>query len=192
MDDTIRACLAPLLVLACAPGCGADEISYSGPVGIKLSVASGDVDGGDLTDDKNINTESGNPYGAFLARAREHLGGDDPSALRLDRVQLQLDATSTNVAALGQVFAGRTEIAFVMNGTDTLAPVASYDVVAATDAGPVEMNVAFASSTLSGADWSSLIGGQFKVVLRGPAAATFAGASADADLTATFEFTAVE
>jgi hypothetical protein len=186
------ALLAPLFSLVCLAACGDDELSYSAPVGIKLSVSSGDVANGEVLDEKNINTESGNPYGAFIAEARDELGGGDPGAIRLDRLQLQLDSTSNNVTTLAGVFGGVTDIEFIMSGTDTVVPVASFDVVAATGAGPVEMTIGFDSATVTGADWTSLIGGQFKVVVAGPAASTFAAANADADLTATFEFTALE
>jgi len=32
-----------------------------------------------VTDDKGINTESGNPYGAFVANAQREIGGDPAS-----------------------------------------------------------------------------------------------------------------
>jgi hypothetical protein len=187
---TISLIWLALFVLLAA--CGEDEVSYSAPVGIKLSISSGDIDRGQIFDEKNINTESGNPYGAFIADARAKLDGADPSALRLDRLTLQVDSTSKNVTMLGQVFGGRTELSFIMNGTETVVPVGSLDVTASTGVGPVEMDVGFDSSKVSGADWTSFLGGQFKLRVQGPAAATFASANADANMTATLEFTALE
>lgn len=161
--------IALLVGLASTAACGDDVLSYSAPVGIKLSVASGDVSGGQLVDEKNINTESGNPYGASIAEARAQLGGGDPGALRLDRLQLQLEPTSTNVTVLGEVFAGQAEIQFLMNGSGALLPVATLAVTAATAAGPIDSVVGFDASGVTAADWTGLVGGQFKVVLRGPA-----------------------
>src|SRR5687768_10416129 len=115
----MRSALPTLIILlACVAACGDDEVSYSAPVGIKLSLASGDVDNGQLLDEKNINTESGNPYGAYITAAREELGGHDPGDIRLDHLTLQLDTTSSGVTTLADVFAGAVAIEFVMSGTD--------------------------------------------------------------------------
>ncbi len=47
--------------------CGDDPVSYSEPVGINLKAKSSDTINNVVTDDKGINTESGNPYGAFVS-----------------------------------------------------------------------------------------------------------------------------
>ena len=58
--------------------------------------------------------------------------------------------------------------------------------------GPVALEVSFDYSKLTAADQTKLIEGSFKVVLNGMAQTTFAGKSAEADLSATFTFDARE
>jgi hypothetical protein len=180
------------VAVAVVAACGSDEVSYSAPVGINLSVASGEVEAGQIVDEKNINTESGNPYAVFIADARDALGGDDPGDLRLDRAALEVMPSSSGVGELGAIFAGRVELRFEMNSTGTIVPAGWLDVAADTGAGPVEATIDFDASAVPDAEWASLVGGAFKVVLQGPAADGFADASADADLVATFELTALE
>ena len=186
----IRLSLALALVAPLTIGCGDDPVSYSEPVGLSLSVASGDVDNGTLLDEKNINTESGNPYGAFADAARDAVGGE-PSSIEVDAVSLGID-DSTGVTALDEIFAGDVDVSFVMNGSDELYPVAIHGIVAEDDAGPVDFHVHFDSDAVSDADYTELVGGSFKVVLSGEAAAGFEAASADADLSLVLTFTAYE
>lgn len=182
------------LVITFAAGavaCGDDPVSHSEPVGIHLSFGSGDVAGGRVGDDKNINTESGNPYAAFVAAARDALGRD-PGNIEVEGVTLTLLPTSTGVAGLGEIYDGPTGLSFEMNGTGTIVPVASLDIGPATMAGPITMVVGFAPSTIVGDDWTSLVGGNFKVAIDGPAQGDFENAGASVDLEATFTFTAYE
>src|SRR5256885_7155216 len=86
--------------------CGSDPVSFSAPVGINLKAKSSDVSGTSLTENKEINTESGNPYGAFVTDARAKLGGKDPSVIELSGLTLLLGGTSTGVTTLDQVFTG--------------------------------------------------------------------------------------
>ena len=58
--------------------------------------------------------------------------------------------------------------------------------------GPVAVDVAFESSAVPTADFAKLLGGSFKVVIRGPAAATFSTKGAQANLQVTFTFAAFE
>ena len=185
LASTAMLSLGALGLAACG---GDDAVSYSAPVGIKLQVRSGDVAGGVASTDKNINTESGNPYAAFIADARDALGGNDPGRIEVEGVTLTLATTSTGVTTMGEVFDGTTEVQFVMNSNNTSYPVASIAVVATTGAGPIDLDVGFDSTTVADADWSGVVGGSFKVVLTGPAQADFENAGADADLDATFTF----
>lgn len=183
-------CIAALAISATA--CGDDPVKYSQPVGINLKAKSSDTTNNTVTNDKNINTESGNPYGAFISAARNELGGRDPKVIEIEKVQLFLGAGSTNVTRLGEVFDGTVDILFVMNDTNNSYPAASGPVPAATGPGPIEIDPSFDSDSLPDFDYQKLLGGSFKVAMRGPAAAGFASKGAEADIQATFTFAAYE
>jgi len=183
---------APLLIpLAVCAACGDDPVSYSAPVGINLKAKSADTANGVVTDEKAINTESGNPYGAFVGDARARIGRD-PSIVDVEEVELLLGAGSTGAAALGEVFAGTVDVLFQLNDTNNTYPVAAAMIGAATTAGPVAFDVTFAADEVPDLDYVKLLNGSFKVVIRGPAAATFETKGADVDLQATLTFAAFE
>ncbi len=183
------------LLLVCtfpaAAACGDDAVSHSAPVGIHLAFSSGDVAGGRVGDEKNINTESGNPYGAFAAATRDALGRD-PSRIEIDSLTVALTATSTGVTTLGAIYDGPATIAFEMNGTSAIVPVASLAIGPTTAAGPVPMTISFDSGAVTGDDWSALVAGSFKVRIDGPAQGDFENAGASVDLEAMFTFEAFE
>lgn len=183
---------ACLLVCAFAAACGDDPVSLSQPVGISLKAKSDDVqsNGGSVTDEKAINTESGNPYGAFVTAARQALGGADPARIEVDKATLYLALTSTGVSALEEVFSAQVDIGFVMNDTNDSFPVARAN--APTGRGPHELEVLFTPPAPGTTNFPKLLGGSFKVVLNGPAAAGFTAKGANADLQVTFTFTAFE
>ena len=185
------ASLAILLSIVLVAACGDDEVSHSDSVDLKSTISSGDVAGDTITEEKNDNTESGNPYGLFVQAARDEIGGD-PSHISVDATALTLEPTSTNVTALGAVFSGQTSLEFILNGSSTRYPVGFREIVAADGAGPLEFTVDFDSDTIPDADYADLASGSFKVSVIGPAAAGFAGAGADADLLMSFTFTAYE
>jgi len=172
--------------------CGDDPTGYSSPVGINLKAKSGDVQSGVISDEKGITTESGNPYGAFVTDARAALGGADPARIEVDSATLVLGASSTGVLTLGEVFGGTVEVLFIMNDTNNTFAVGTAAIDATTSAGPVALDIGFASDGVLGDDWTKLLGGSFKVVVRGPAAAGFTTKGADADLQTTFTFAAYE
>lgn len=186
-------CLAAALVALALAACGGDDpVNYSQPVTINLKAKSSDVDNGALADDKAVTTETSNPYGAFVSAARDALGGADPSAIELDAATLTLGASSTGVLELGEVFTGNTEVNFTMNDTNNTYP-AAWGAIAATDgSGPLALTTGFTSDGFSTTDFDKLLNGSFKVGIRGPAAAGFAAANADADLQVTLTFTAFE
>lgn len=173
-------------------GCSDDPVSYSAPVGINLKAKSADTVNAVVTDEKGITTESGNPYGAFVADAETALGGADPSRIEVASVALLLGGGSAGVAALGEIFDGTVDVQFQMNDSNNSYPVADVDVDAAVGAGPVDLAVSFDSGQVQGDDYTRLLGGSFKVVLRGPAATGFTTKGADADLQLTFDFEAFE
>jgi hypothetical protein len=181
--------ITPLLLLLAA--CGDDPVSVSDQVDLKITIASGDVTGGVVAADKNVNTESGNPYGVFVQGARDEIGGD-PTRITVDAAALTLEATSDNVAGLGEVFSGALILGFEMNGSATVYPVATRTIVAADPAGPLELDVEFDSDDIPDVDFADLASGSFKVSVSGPAAASFAAANADADLLMTLTFSAFE
>jgi hypothetical protein len=183
-DPKVRA-----LALLAVAACGTDPVSFSAPVGINLKAKSGDVGNSTISDDKAITTETGNPFGAFVADARSKLG-QDPARIEIDRLTLTLGAQSTGVTKLEEVYAGDVDVALLMNDTSN-----TYDaghVLDPAGVGPVEVSVAFRSQDVSPADLTKLLGGSFKVVLRGPAAAAFASKGAEANLQLTFTFAAFE
>ena len=185
-------CALVVLVASFATGlaaCGSDPVSVSSPVGITLKVQSGDVTNSAISDDKAITTESGNPYGAFISDAQRKLGRD-PARIEVDKLTLTLGAQSTNVTALDQVYTGDVDVALITNDTNS-----TYDighVQSPTGAGPVGLSVSFVSQDMVPADFTKLVAGSFKVVIRGPAATMFAGKGASADLQLMFTFSAFE
>lgn len=171
--------------------CGSDPVSYSAPVGINLKAKSSDTANGVVSNDKGITTESGNPYGKFIADAKAKLGGKDPSHIQLDKVQLLLGASSTGVTRLGEVFDGPVEVLFQISDSNNSYPAATSLVPASTGSS-TEITTTFDSDALPAFDYQKLLGGGFKVVLRGPATASFSGKAASADLQVTFAFSAFE
>src|SRR5438105_4095222 len=105
----------PILALA---ACGSDPVNYSQPVGIELKAKSGDVNTAAVTESKEINTESGNPYGAFISTAETKLGGKAPSRIELSQLSLTLGGQSTGVSSLEQVVTGDVDVAFIVNNTN--------------------------------------------------------------------------
>lgn len=181
--------LIALALVVGVTGCGDDPVSYSATVGINLKAESGAVNGTAITDEKGITTESGNPYGAFVADATERLGRD-PGRIEIDSLALTLGAQSTGVTTLEQVYTGDVDVLFLMNDTDNTYPVGRVTNPAGT--GPVGIDVLLDSDAVSEVDYPKYLGGSFKVVLRGTAAADFATKGAKADLQLAFVFAAFE
>lgn len=186
----IRIYLTSALVVCLFAGCGDDPVSYSAPVSINLKAKSGDVTGTTISEQKGITTESGNPYGGFINDARARLGGKDPVRVEIDAVTLTLGAQSINVTALEDVFSGDVDAAFLIDDTNNTYDAAH--VIDPTGVGPVPMTVAFQSDAVAPQDLSKLLGGGFKVVLRGNAGVGFATKGAEANLEVTFTFAAFE
>ncbi|CAM3595459.1 hypothetical protein G4177_13230 [Corallococcus sp. ZKHCc1 1396] len=171
-------------------GCGGDPVSYSAPVGINLKAKSSDSTGGTVTSQKNISTESGNPYKVFVDEARLGLDGQSPSRVELTSLTLTLGAESVGAVSLAEVFTGRVDVLFLMEeSNDTY--VAGH-VENPSGSGPVALAVDFDSEAMPDADYTRFLDGRFTVVLRGPAATTFTTKGADVNLQSTFSFTAFE
>ncbi len=182
-----RLLLVPLAATALTACGGDDVVSYSDPVGIHLAIADGDVDGSTAYDEKNINTESGNPYGVFVTAARDAVG--EPSRIVVDATSIEIGAGS-DVADVDAVFDGPIEVSFVMS--EAAYPVAGLTIVAGDGPGPIELDVDFDSDVLSEADYGDLTAGSFKVVLEGEVADDFVDLGVTADFEVVFTFTAFE
>ena len=177
-----------MIAAATLAACSDDPVSYSEPVGLSLKASSGDVSDGWLEDEKNVNTESANPYGAFVAAAHEEVGGE-PSHIAVSGATLSI-VSGDGVATLDGVYAGELDVSFVTNGSETRYLVASLDTIPA--AATSELDVFFDSDDMTAADYADLASGSFKVVLGGTAAAGFRDASADVDLSLVLTFEAFE
>lgn len=178
-----------LSIAGLAAGCGGHNL-FSAPVGVNLHAQSGDVSSGTITQDKMIINQSGNPYATFLAAARAKFG-KDPSDVGVGGLTLVLGAGSTGVTLLEQVFTGQVDVLFWMQpGSGNSFSVGH--VVNPTGIGPVNLNVDFDSSKVTGLDHAALMTGNFRVVIRGSAAGGFALGSANADLQNTFTFNAAQ
>jgi hypothetical protein len=170
--------------------CGDDPVSYSAPVAINLKAKSGDVTQTVISEQKEITTESGNPYSKFIEDARAQLGGNDPTRVEIDHLTLLLGAQSTGVTTLEEVYTGDVDIAFVMADSNN-----TYDVGHVsnpTGNGEVAVDVVFDSASIAPQDWDKFLGGGFKVVVRGTAADGFSSKGAEANLQLTFSFGAFE
>lgn len=178
------------LALALCAACSRDPVSYSAPVGISLKARSANASNGVVADEKSINSESGNPYGAFVSDARARIGRD-PVLLEVEGAEIALGPGSTGVAMLGDVFAGPLELAFQMNDTGIIYPVAS-GAIASDPTGPVPLEVTFAAEAVPDLDYVKLLLGSFKLVAHGAAAPAFAGKGAEANLQVTLTFAAIE
>ncbi len=179
---------APLML---ASACSDDAINYSEPVGITLQFKSGDVVAGRILIDKNINTESGNPYGAFVKTAETKIGRA-PGRIDVTVVTLTVESSSKQVTQLGEIFAGDCKLGFVLNTGNVPLAVAARTMTAADGAGPIALPATFDSAALDAAQYAQLVAGSFKVSMDCLTASTFAGKGATADLKATFSFGAYE
>lgn len=178
-----------LVAAACGKKKQHDPVNYSAPVGITLNVKSGDVVAGVIDENKNINTESGNPFGAFVNSAKAALGGHDPSSVALESLTLSITSNGTGVTSLAQLFTGPVTISFQMNGGTGLYPAATANNPTGTNAAFTEI---FDSTDLPDADYAQFLGGQFKVLLHGSAATAIQTTSFNVDLVSTFVFSAFQ
>jgi len=180
----------PLIALVLFAACGDDPVNYSAPVGIELKQKSGDVVNNAITQEKGINTESGNPYGAFITDAKNRIGRD-PSNIVLENITLTLGGQSTNVTKLEDVMVGEVFVKFLTNDTNNTFTAGRF--ADPTGAGPVEGDSSFdMAADVGDPDVQKILGGGFKVVLNATAATDFATKGAEASLQVTFTFSAFE
>lgn len=164
------ASLAALSLLAgalasTASACGDDVVAYSETVSTKLSgIKPGDIDNANWSEEKNINTESGNPYGEFLKAAKSHLGGKSPGAIEPTSIIVRVSADSKDVIAVEEV-ASDIEVFFADSQTTipvghVSAPKGSSVVI------PIDDDLDLEPIT------AAMLGGDFKVGARGKSVAS--------------------
>lgn len=153
--------LALLLVLVLAlPACGDDPVAHSETVSIELSgIKPGDLKNGVASEEKNINTESGNPYAEFLKNARAALGGKDPGAIELVSAYMRVNSTSKNVIAFEDVL---VDAELFMTNSQTTIPVGSVTSPKGSSVS-ITLDPEVDFEPLSAA----MLGGDFKVGIRG-------------------------
>lgn len=190
MRSMTRLGLAGAIALAACGG--EDPVSHSAPVGINLKADSDKVVGTNVTDQKNINTESGNPYGAFVTEAGNVLG-HAPGRIEVVGVSILMAADSTGVSMLNEIFNGRVDVMFEMPTLGDTIPVGHAIIDAnTTGRGPLELEIDFDSSNLAPENFADLLGGGFNVVYSGVVASGYSTLAAKADLQITFTFEAFE
>jgi hypothetical protein len=189
MSHSLRLAFAFSLVATVA--CGDDPVAVSSPVGLTMKTKSDDAKDGTISEEKNITTESGNPWGAFVKQAEDELGGP-PGDIELDRLTILLAASSTGVTELRQVFAGAIAVQFELEKSNNLVTVGSGSIGESDEGREFQLTPAFDYGDLGQADRANLLGGGFKVILGGAPAAGFADLGADAEFQLTLRFSAYE
>ena len=179
------------MLAALMAGCGdvgtadPNTVGYSGPVNVRLDkFKDGDVRNDAFDSDKDINTESGNPYASFLRAARTALGRD-AAAVVLDRMTFTLASDTRGVIAFEQIFAGTAVVYFATSSVTVNVGTAAMP----TGAGPVSVQITASRTDLLPIN-AALLSGQFKVGVRVPAAAG-RPASFDARVSTTLYFRAL-
>ena len=115
-----------LCVLVLMTGCGS-PLAVSDYISLKLSgIKDGDIRNGQVSEEKNVNTEEGNPYSEFLRVVGEELDGAAPSRIEVESVGLQVHSDSKGVSDLETVF--QSLEVFVATG-ETIATVGYIEVV---------------------------------------------------------------
>ena len=154
-----------VLSLAGLAGCETPAAS-SDAIVIRLSgIKEDDVHDGVVEREKNVTTETSNPYAHFLADARAALGRD-PSRIDVEAVSITLGGDTRGVVGFQELFSGETNV-FLRDdagGTVYVGRVASPSGV-----GPVECEVVSTEDSLAPI-LPALLSGTFRVGVRGPTA----------------------
>ena len=177
---------ASTLVLFAA-ACGKKKSAgYSAPITITVGVKSNDVNGVDLTEIKNINTAPGNPFSAFTNAATQKLG-HPPSSIELKHLTMSVGTAGT-LTNLNEVWGGKVTVSFQMNSGNAIYPAGSFAMPAGTTYDGIST---FDSTSMPASDYSQFTGDQFKMIVQGSAAPSFAGAGVNnGSLDVIFQFEA--
>lgn len=145
-------------VLALA-GCGGSVV-VSDYVSLKLSgIKDGDVKNGQVSEDKNINTEEGNPYADFLRLASEELGGDTPSKIEVQSVTLKVHSDSKGISDFDALF---LNMEVFVSSNDTIANLGVFESIVGS-----VLNLKNIDNDSLAPLQSALISGDFKMGIRG-------------------------
>mgnify|MGYP000684073182 CR=1 FL=1 len=159
-------CLAALGGLLFGAGsCDDDEdpVARTDTIVIQLAgIKEGDIHDGVVEKDKNVTTEVGNPYGAFLDAARVALGRN-PSRIEVTSVAITLGGDSRGVISFADLFVGETN---VFLRADVGGTVYVARVTGPTGVGPVICEVIAGDSALAPIR-DALLAGNFRVGIRG-------------------------
>jgi len=167
-----------------ATACGDDPVAHSETISLKLSgIKNGDIKNGQASEDKEISTESGNPYGEFIKNAKAALGGKNPGSIELVSAIVRVHADSKNVSSLEAVF---TSFELFLTTSSTTIPVGTVASPTGTS-----VNVKLDENVDYEPIFDQLLGGSFKAGVRGPTVAT-PPVDFDLKLTLDLKFTAYE
>ena len=184
MKRMIREYIVWLLAAASFVACGDDPVAYSETVSVKLSgIKPGDIQNGQTSEDKNINTEEGNPYGDFIKGARAALGGRDPGAVEIVSAIVRVHADSKNVSTVDAVF-GSLEL-FMADSATTIVFGSKDGPTGSEVAVPIKEDLDYEPV------FDAMLGGDFKVGVRGATVAT-PPTDFELKLTLDLKFTAYE
>ncbi len=133
----------------------------SSPLAVRLGgIKDGDIESGQATEDKNVNTEDDNGYRDFLDDATEEFGRS-PSAINIAAATIRIHADTDGVTTLDQVFS-RADV-FIADSDATV-------VIGSTE--ELSSDSAVVSVTTNEEDLAtlqdSLLRRDFKVGVRGP------------------------
>lgn len=154
---------ASVLFLAC--GCGG-AVAYSEPVSIKVgTIKESDIRNSAFEFDKEISSETGDPYKAFMATARDELGGADPSAIEVTSIVLTVASDSKGIGTSG--------FADVMSGVEIFFTKGETTVVVGK-LGMIPASTTMEIPVIAGEEelrvlHSTMLKGDFKVGVRGDA-----------------------
>jgi len=175
-----------LVALGAVAGCE-EPAATSDTIVIRLSgIKEGDIIDGFVEREKNVTTETSNPYAAFLADAREALG-TDPTLVEVEAVSLTLGGDTRGVAGFEELFTGEVN---VFLRTDDGGTVYVGRVTDPTGVGPVECELVAGDEALAPI-LPSLLDGSFRVGVRG-ATPRVAGDDFDAKVEVAIGFAAYE
>lgn len=157
--------LLPVALLACG-GSGGDlntlnTAGFSGPVNIRLDkFKDGDVHDNTFDDNKDVNTQSGNPYAEFLRQATNSLGRA-PAAVLVDRVTFAIGPNSRGVTGFEQIFTGNATV--YLSTSSTTVPIGTAAMPSGP--GPVSVQITAGRTELAPMQ-ADLVSGRFKVGFR--------------------------
>lgn len=165
MTRISMAALSAAFLMGCGDSAGPVD---SGIISILVDgIEESDIDGGVLSEDESIATQSGNPWGEFVDRARVECEGD-PEAFTVTSVSAEI-TSSSNVSGYEDFVSGTMVVYFQdVSGSDAAAT--RVDVASASapnGTGPVDLAVTATRSSLNTL-LSRLVGGDFHLGWRAP------------------------